>query len=318
MHRTNLPQLSGARLLTDGGIETDLLFHHGIELPHMATYVLLETDAGRAQLHQYFAGYLALADEYRAGLLLDSATWRANPDWAERIGTPRARLADVNRQAIDFLQMQRQRRSYRAAPTVISGAMGPRGDAYRPDSLMQVDEAAEYHAPQIEAFHRSGADLATAYTLTNIPEAAGIARAAAAIGMPVAISFTLETDGRLPTGPTLREAVEQVDALTQTAPAYYMINCAHPTHFQGALESGQPWAQRIRGVRANSSRKSHAELDESPALDEGNPQELGGEIRDLVADHPQLCVLGGCCGTDLRHIREIAAACLGGQGERPS
>jgi S-methylmethionine-dependent homocysteine/selenocysteine methylase len=145
--------------------------------------------------------------------------------------------------------------------------------------------------------------------MTNANEAVGVTRAAQAAGMPVAVSFTLETDGRLPTGQALREAIGKVDALSGNGPAYYMINCAHPTHFDTTLESREPWVERIRGIRANASQRSHAELNEAPDLDAGNPEELGGQYRALRLRHPQINVLGGCCGTDHRHIGAICGAC---------
>jgi S-methylmethionine-dependent homocysteine/selenocysteine methylase len=160
---------------------------------------------------------------------------------------------------------------------------------------------------QIGALAGAGADMVAAITMTNTNEAVGLTRAAVAAGMPVAISFTLETDGRLPTGQSLAEAIAEVDEATGGAPAYYMINCAHPTHFDAALAGGGAWLGRIRG--ANASRRSHVELNEAPDLDAGDPVELGGEYRALVRRLPHINVLGGCCGTDHRHIEQICAAC---------
>jgi homocysteine S-methyltransferase len=195
----------------------------------------------------------------------------------------------------------------------ISGCVGPRGDGYDPGVVMSAEEARDYHAEQVRTFAASAADLVTAITMTNVPEAIGVTRAAQAAGMPVVISFTLETDGRLPTGDSLMEAIERVDAATGQGPAYYMINCAHPSHFGGSLCAGGPWVRRLRGVRANASTRSHAELDEAGELDDGNPQELGAQYRSLMRRLPHLVVLGGCCGTDQRHIAAIASACI----ERP-
>jgi S-methylmethionine-dependent homocysteine/selenocysteine methylase len=127
--------------------------------------------------------------------------------------------------------------------------------------------------------------------------------------MPVAISFTVETDGRLATGQPLRAAIEQVDDMTAGYPVYYMLNCAHPSHFDAALAEGGAWVARIRGLRANASRLSHAELDALPAPDPGDPEELGRAYACLKRRLPQLNVFGGCCGTDQRHLEHIAAAC---------
>jgi homocysteine S-methyltransferase len=188
--------------------------------------------------------------------------------------------------------------------------VGPRGDGYDPAALMSDKEAEAYHRAQIETFRDTAADMVSAITMTHVEEAIGIARAAARAGLPAAISFTVETDGRLPTGHTLAEAIERVDAATSRYPAYYMINCAHPTHFEHVLEAGAPWVERLRGLRANASRKSHAELNESPELDIGDPVELGAEHAALRRRLPHLTVMGGCCGTDDRHVAAIAAACL--------
>ena len=309
LYRDGLPQLSGGVFLTDGGLETDLIFHQGIELPHLAAYILLEDEAGVERLERYFAEYLAIAGELGTGFVLESPTWRANESWARKIGTPLEALPDLNRKAIDLLAGLRDQYAGDVAPIVISGCVGSPFDAYRPEDILSEREAARYHRSQIAIFSDTRADMVTALTLTNVPEATGIAREARDHGLPAAISFTVETDGRLPTGPTLREAIERVDEATDGAPAYYMINCAYPSHFEPALAPGEDWTERIRGLRANSSSKSHAELDDSPGLDEGNPAELGVHYRALLERFPQIRVLGGCCGTDARHIRQIAAAC---------
>ena len=199
-------------------------------------------------------------------------------------------------------------------PIVLNGVLGPRGDGYRADARMSADEAQGYHAAQIEAFRDGEADMISAITMTYPEEAVGIARAAKAAGLPAAISFTVETDGRLPSGDTLQAAIEQVDRATANAPAYYMINCAHPLHFEDALAageaSGDPWVHRIRGIRANASTMSHAELDAMTELDSGDPADLGRRYRALRRRLPGVCVMGGCCGTDHRHIAAICEACV--------
>jgi S-methylmethionine-dependent homocysteine/selenocysteine methylase len=192
----------------------------------------------------------------------------------------------------------------------VSGCIGPRGDGYNPDSFMSADEAERYHALQATTFRDAGADMVSAITMTYPNEAIGLTRAARAAEMPVAIAFTVETDGRLPNGQPLGEAIDEVDAATASAPVYYMINCAHPTHFAGALRPAAPWLARIRGVRANASTKSHAELDQATELDIGDPAELAEQYRDLRRTLAQLTVLGGCCGTDQRHLEAIARTCL--------
>lgn len=309
MTPTALPQLDRP-FLTDAGLETDMLFNRGLDLPHFASIVLLQTEHGRQALDDYFRGFLELAKRVGSGIVLESATWRASPDWAEPLGLSQAELDDLNRDAVQMLVQLRE--AYRPAVPhiIVSGCIGPRGDGYDPGRIMSVDEAQGYHAHQATVLAGAGADLLTGITMTNIPEATGLAEAARALDVRVAISFTVETDGRLPTGDLLGKAVTAVDAAVGGYPAYYMVNCAHPTHFAGALDPAAPWTKRIRGVRANASRCSHAELDAMTELDIGDIAELAALHRDLRQRLPNINVLGGCCGTDLRHITAIAEACL--------
>jgi len=304
-----LPQLAGDRVfLTDGGLETTLIFHRGVELPQFAAFPLLEDAGGRETLREYFRPYLATAREQRAGFLLDTVTWRANPDWGARLGYDAAALDRVNRDAVAFAGELRAAAAGSPAPILISGVIGPRGDGYEAGAQMTAGAAEAYHAAQARSLAGAGADLVAAITMTYADEAIGIARAAAGAGLPAAVSFTLETDGRLPSGQALGEAIEQVDAETLASPAYYMVNCAHPSHFAGALAEGGAWLDRIGGLRANASAKSHAELDEASELDEGDPAELASGCAGLRARLRNVTVLGGCCGTDVRHVAAVGAA----------
>ena len=308
-YRNALPQLEGGLFLTDGGLETTLIFLDEQELPHFASFVLLKTPAGEAALRKYFESYVTLAQRFDVGLILETATWRSNPDWAAKLGYDTVSLAKANRKAVQLLEEIRA--AHERRPIVISGCVGPRGDGYIPDSAMSATEAASYHRPQIDVFADSAADLVTAITMNYVEEAVGVARAAQQAKVPVVIAFTVETDGRLPTGQSLRDAIEQVDDATSGSVAYYMINCAHPTHFADALDRDEPWMARIRGLRANASRMSHAELNEAPELDIGDPADLGRRYADLTRDRlKRLNVMGGCCGTDTRHVEQIAAACV--------
>jgi len=307
-YRDALPQLSGGTFLSDGGIETTLLFLEGFDLPYFAAFHLLKDTAGELALRKYFSGYAALARQHGVGFVLESATWRASADWGAKLGYSADAMRDANRRAVALLHDIRAQHESAATPMVVSGCIGPRGDGYNPESFMDVTEAERYHALQATTFRDADADMVTAITMTYPNEAIGVTRAAGAAGMPVAISFTVETDGRLPNGQTLREGIEEVDAATGNAPVYYMINCAHPTHFAATLTPGAAWTSRIRGVRANASTKSHAELDQATELDFGNPAELAQQYRELGARLPNLRVLGGCCGTDQRHLEAIAAA----------
>ena len=303
--RNHLPQLDGGTFLTDGGLETTLIFHDSFDLPYFAAFYLMKSGAGLEALRRYYAAYVSIALANHVGFVLESPTWRANPDWGQKVGYSKAALVEVNHSAIALMRELREKYETPESPMVISGCVGPRGDGYDPGRVMSENEAETYHREQIAVFRESDADLTTAMTITNTPEAIGIVRAARKQGLPVVISFTLETDGRLPTGQSLQEAIEVVDASTDHATAYYMINCAHPTHFAAVIATTDPWVKRLRGVRANASRLSHSELNESPTLDEGDPRELGSQYADLRQRHPQINVLGGCCGTDRRHIEEI-------------
>lgn len=307
-YRDALPQLDQPLFLTDGGLETTLIFHEGLELPHFASYTLLEESEGIAALRRYFERYVAIARERGVGIVLETPTWRASADWGERLGHSPEQLAELNRRAVTLLEEVRAELETETTPIVISGNLGPRGDGYVVGDAMTADEASAYHAPQARTFADTSADLVTALTMNYAEEAIGIVRAARDAGLPVVIGFTVETDGRLPSGQPLREAIEQVDRETDGAPVYFMLNCAHPTHFDAVLEPREAWTERIRGLRANASRMSHAELDEAEELDDGNPEELADEYVTLRAALPRLSVLGGCCGTDHRHVEAMSRA----------
>jgi homocysteine S-methyltransferase len=306
-YRTRLPQLKDELFLTDGGLETTLIFHEGVALNSFAAFDLLKDDAGIAQLHKYFARYAELARAQDVSIVLESPTWRANPDWAAKLGYDAVSLADANRKAIGLLLEVRARYENAKTKIVVSGNLGPRGDGYTPSSRMSVHEAKHYHLTQIETFASTDADMAAAFTMNYPEEAIGIALAAEACTMPIAIAFTVETDGRLPSGDSLRDAIARTDDATGGHPAYYLINCAHPSHFAHILDSS-PTLKRIRGIRANASKRSHAELDESPDIDIGDPNELAHDYRLLRATLPHLSVVGGCCGTDHRHVDAICTA----------
>jgi S-methylmethionine-dependent homocysteine/selenocysteine methylase len=308
-YRNDLPQLSGRLFLTDGGIETHLIFNERLDLPYFAAFHLLRDPIGRAALARYYERYIAIAKSSGAGFILESPTWRASTDWGDRLGYTHDEMSAVNREAIRLMAELRARHETKDMPMVISGCVGPRGDGYDPGHVMSPAEAEAYHAHQIAALAKAGVDMVTAITMTNAGEATGIARAARKHHVPVALSFTLETGGCLPTGQALGEAIGQVDDTTANAPVYYMITCAHPTHFENTLAPAEPWTRRIRGIRANASKRSHRELNDSPDLDEGDPSELGRQYRSLLRRHPQLNVLGGCCGTDHRHVECISLAC---------
>ena len=309
-YRNKLPQLSGGMFIADGGLETTLVFHEGVELPYFAAFDLLRTEEGTARIVAYKERFIALAKKVGTGLVLHGGTWRASPDWGYKLGYSLDELAKINRKSVELMVALRWEHESARTPIVLSAVVGPRGDGYQVGSAMSAKEARYYHGFQIDTFAQTEADLVSAFTLTYADEAIGIVNAAKAAQLPCMISFTVETDGKLPSGQSLKDAIEQCDRETAGGPIYYMINCAHPTHFEAELRKGGAWRERLRGLAANSSKRSHAELDSSPDLDVGNPMELGEDYRRLRSFLPQLTVLAGCCGTDTRHVERICAACL--------
>jgi homocysteine S-methyltransferase len=307
-YRHALLQVGRELFITDGGLETTLIYHHGLDLRAFAAFDLMKDAAGVSVLRAYYERYAKMARLYELGLVLESPTWRANADWGAPLGYAAARLADVNRSSIELLVQIRRTFETPQSKIVISGCLGPRGDGYVATSGMTPAQAYDYHAPQIATFARTRADMVAAFTMNYVEEAIGIVSAARVHAMPVAISFTLETDGRLPSGQPLEHAIKQTDADTEGYAAYYMINCAHPTHFSHVLLAAGDWIGRIRGMRANASMRSHAELDASTDLDAGDPSILAVQYQALSTILPRLSVVGGCCGTDHRHVEAICKA----------
>ena len=315
MTRRALPQDDTA-FVTDGGLETDLIFHRGVDLPEFAAFPLVEDEDGRRILTDYYGDYAEIARRAGAGLLLEGATWRANPDWGAKVGYDAAALDRVNRRAVELLAELASRWSGELPHVLVGGTVGPRRDGYVADAAIDADEAADYHAPQLRAFAEAGADLATTYTMTTAAEAIGVVRAAGQVGLPIAVSFTVETDGRLPDGTPLGDAVRAVDEATDSGAAHFLVNCAHPRHVAGGLDDGA-WRQRVAGTRVNASLLSHAELDSSPTLDEGEPGTLAADVDALLRPHlPALRIVGGCCGTDARHVAAMWGEAAGVSARR--
>lgn len=299
---------AGDLFATDGGLETVLLFHEGIDLPHFAAFDLLRSPEGAAALRAYYDPYLRLARERGVGFVVETPTWRASPDWARLLGYGPDELEGALRAALALAEDVRAAYETDATPVLVSGNLGPRGDGYSADDRMMPDDAERYHAPAIGLYARGTADLVHAMTMTHVEEAIGIVRAAEAAGVPAAISFTVETDGRLPSGQELGAAIEEVDAATGGAALHFGVNCAHPTHFAATVAQGGAWRERIRSLRANASTMSHEELDNAEELDEGDPADLGARHAELLRHLPKVNVVGGCCGTDHRHVEQVVAA----------
>jgi S-methylmethionine-dependent homocysteine/selenocysteine methylase len=285
--------------VTDGGLETDLTFLRGIDLPEFAAFPLVQDTAGTAVLESYYADYAAIARTAGAGLVLETPTWRANPDWGAKLGYEAAALDQVNKQAIDLVR--RVAAASEVPRVMVSGAIGPRGDGYVAAGH-RSEEAAHYHELQLRSFAEAGVDVAHAMTLSEPAEAVGIVQAARSVGVMIGISFTVETDGRLPDGTPLGRAVELVD--DQAAPDWYGVNCAHPTHVLPALDGGE-WQSRLRGFRPNASTLTHAELDVMEVLDKGDQELLGSTTAQLLLGVPSITTLGGCCGTDASHVAAL-------------
>jgi len=302
-------------MLTDGGLETVLVFEDGRDLPAFAAFPLVETDEGKDRLRRYYRDYMLLAASSDAGYVLETPTWRANPDWGAELDYSLDDLRRVTHEAVSLADGLRKEWSGEGT-FLVSGCIGPRGDGYVPGRTMSADEAAEYHRKQVGDLADAGTDLVTAFTLSYVEEGIGVAAAAAQRGIPAAIGFTVETDGRLPSGTPLGEAIQQVDSATGASASWFMVNCAHPEHVvPGIPEREEAWLSRIGGFRANASRMSHAELDEAEVLDDGDPEELAGGYLELRDRLPALRVIGGCCGTDIRHVTAASKAWRGGGQE---
>ena len=308
-YRADLPQLDGSKFLTDGGIETTMIFHEGLDLPHFAAFDLLKSKTSKEKLQKYFNEYCQIAVDNRVGFILEAVTWRASMDWAIQLGYTQSDLVKAIHESIELFLPIRNQHENEHTKIVFSGCVGPRGDGYVPGEMMSAAEAEDYHSLQIQTFSETEADMITALTINYVDEAVGIATAAKRYKMPVVISFTVETDGRLPTGQSLKDAIEQVEEATDNTPIYYKLNCAHPTHFAHILSTDEPWLKKIRSLRANASCLSHQELDEAEELDEGNPDELAIQYKEIMQKLPNLNVLGGCCGTDHKHIKQICNVC---------
>lgn len=308
IYRDSLPQMQGDKFVTDGGLETVLVFQKQVDLPLFAAFPLLDKEEGIATLRDYYQPYIELALQNRTGLILDTATWRASQGWGKQLGYSADAVRRLNQRNVELLQDLRDKFATDASPMVINGAIGPQDDGYNPSRLMSAAEAEAYHQHQVNAFADSATDMVSAITMTHVNEAVGMTRAAQIAGIPIAVSFTTETDGRLPDGTPLGDAIVATDELTGSGPAYYMVNCAHPTHFSHVLNTEHAWTDRIYGIRANASRLSHAELDEAEELDDGNPLEFGEQYRELSSILRNLRVVGGCCGTDHRHVAAASSA----------
>lgn len=299
------PRLDDRIYITEGGIETEILYKWGFELPEFSMYPLLDNADAMKTIHAMFDRVFAAAAAHDAGIVLAGLDYRASPDWAEKIGYSRDQLDAFIHRNIAFLKGRREAHADRVRDVYIAATCGPRGDAYGTGGTITEDEAEAYHAFQIAASKAAGADLVIGITFNNIPESIGFVRAAQDVGIPVGISLTLTPEGVMRSGPSLQQAVEEIDAATDGAAAWFGTNCAHPVEFEPALNGGA-WTDRLRYVRPNASKMDKIALCKLGHLEDGDPEELGGQMADLKRRFPQADILGGCCGTDERHLGEIA------------
>ena len=305
---SSVPVPGGPLALSDSGLETDLVFLKGVELPEFASFPLLRDEVGRSLLENYYREHAQVAADHGLGFVFETPTWRSSSDWGARLGFDQADLDDVNRDAVALVRSVRDSMPGLTGPTTVSGVLGPRGDGYSVGEAMTAETARDYHRRQVEVLAGAGCDMVSTMTMTYAAEGAGVALAARDVGIPVAVSFTVETDGRLPDGSTIEDAIAAVDAATERYVRYFGVNCAHPDHLRPTLGGDADWVGRIGWLRANASRQSHAELDAAETLDDGDPAELGAQYAELRSMLPSLAVVGGCCGTDVRHVRAIAEA----------
>jgi S-methylmethionine-dependent homocysteine/selenocysteine methylase len=300
------PRLDGRFYLTEGGTETEVLYKWGFELPEFAMYPLLDNAEAHEVIKNIYRRYFEAAERHDTGMLILGHDYRASPDWGAKLGYSPEGLAEMQRRTIEFLDGMRREYEGRVRDVYIGGCIGPRGDAYGTGGDISEAEAEAYHSVQLTTLGSTRADLAVATTFNNIPEAVGVVRAAERIGIPIGVNLTLTTEGRLRSGPTLREAVETIEERTNGAAAWFGTNCAHPLEFAGALADAGPWLERLRCIRPNAVQMDQIALCKLGHLEDGDPVELGQQMGEVARLLPRADILGGCCGTDERHLGEIA------------
>lgn len=298
-------QQEGRFYLTEGGTETELMYKYGFELPQFAMFPLLGNPRAVSKMREMFRSYLEVAAKHKICALMGGLDYRASPDWGELLGYSPEGLAEANLRSIEFLKEIAGEYASEIPEILIQGLIGPRGDAYVRNETITENEAEDYHSVQLETLKKADVDLALAITFNNVPESVGVARAAAKVGVPLAISLTLDITSKLNSGPSLSEAITTIDKETNQYPEFYSINCSHPLEYEPAIEPGD-WVNRVRGVRPNASRTDKMALCQIGHLEEGDPMELGELCGDLARRYPHMDIWGGCCGTWSSHLDEIA------------
>ena len=299
-------QEPGTLYLTEGGTETEIMYKYGYELPEFAMFTLLENKSAKAEMRAMFERYLDTVAEYGYCALMGGIDYRASSDWGDKLGYSRQALADIQQGCVEFLRDIAEPYADQIPRILFAGLLGPRGDAYGTGDQITATEAEDYHSMQLESVKAADADLALAATFNNIPEAIGVARAASKIGIPLCISFSLDSTSRLNSGPSFREAVETTDTESGEArPQFYGLNCSHPLEMEPALEPGN-WFQRVRMLRPNAVMMEKIALCKIGHLEDGDPEELGEQMGSLAQRYAHIDIWGGCCGTCETHLGQIA------------
>lgn len=269
-------------------------------------FELMDSPDAVSALRDMYRRYLDVAAKYGFAAVLSGFDYRASPDWAEKLGYSPAGLREMQQKCIDFLRDVSHPYASQLPDLAIAGCVGPRGDAYALNRDIKAADAEGYHMTQMTTLKDCGVDLIWAATINNVPEAVGLSRAAAAVGLPVNLSFTLDSSHKLKSGPSLKEAIEATDAEAADArPDSYGINCSHPMEFEPALDPGD-WTRRIRSLRPNAAKMDKVSLCKLGHIEEGDPEELGQQMGDLARRFPDIDIWGGCCGTWDKHFDRIA------------
>lgn len=308
-------------ILGEGAVIERLRRSPGIVLDeHVVNSALIYRPEGRAALEHIYHQYLRTGQRHDLPLLLSTPTWRAG---LERIAAAGLAGRDLNGDNARFMSGLRNSYGDYARKVVICGLMSCRGDAYKPAEAMTADAAHEFHTWQARALAAAGVDFLLAATLPALSEALGLAHAQAATGLPYLISFVARPEGTLLDGTPLHTAIAAIDDGVAPRPLAYLINCTHGSIFRSALlhegNSSAMARSRVIGLLANTAALSPEELDESPELVAEEPDHFG---RTIAALHTELGmkILGGCCGTDERHIELLAGNLSNfgpGPGEQP-
>lgn len=306
LQSTTFPREDGILYLTEGGTETEVIYRHGHELRDFAMFELMNKPEAVRDMENMYRRYLDKAAQYGFSALMSGFDYRASPDWGAKLGYSAEGLREMQHKCIDFLRGVSRAYEDQIERIAIAGCIGPKGDAYSLNRDITAEEAEDYHATQCETLRDCGVDLIWAATINNIPEAVGISRAAARVGLPVNMSFTLDSSHKLKSGPSLKEAIEATDTEAGAArPDSYGINCSHPLEFEPALEPGD-WARRLRSLRPNAAKMDKVSLCKLGHIEEGDPEELGQMMGDLAKRYPDIDIWGGCCGTWDKHFDRIA------------